>query len=79
VPLSLKISSDKEKLLRQAAKKSGESITTFIMEAIDEKLGLIKSREQLIREMAGFLSHEEAEDLRKTVNHFNEINEGDWP
>jgi hypothetical protein len=75
----LKISDEKEKLIQQASEKTGMSITAFIMEAIDEKLGFAKNREKLIRELAGYLSHEEAEDLRKTVNHFNEINEEGWP
>lgn len=76
--LRLNISAYKERLIQQASKKADKSITAFVNEAIDEKLGLTKNREQLIREMAGYLSHEEAENLRKTVNHFNEINEGDW-
>jgi uncharacterized protein (DUF1778 family) len=75
---SLRISAYKEKLIQSAVKKSGKSITDFINEAIDEKLGLGKNREQLIREMAGYLSHEEAEELREAINQFNEINEGDW-
>jgi uncharacterized protein (DUF1778 family) len=79
MPLRLKISAGKEKLIQQTSEKSGKSITTFIMEATDEKLGLTKSREQLIREMAGYLSHEEAGELREALNQFNEINKGDWP
>ena len=34
--------------------------TTFILEAVDEKMGLVKGREQIVRELSGWLSHEEA-------------------
>ena len=42
-----------EVLIRKATAKAGKSKTSFIVEAVDEKLGLHKSREKLIREMAG--------------------------
>jgi len=45
---------------------------------VDEKLGLTKSREQTIRELAGWLSHEEADELRKKLSVFGQIREGDW-
>jgi hypothetical protein len=38
--------------------------TAYILDALDEKLGLRKSREQKIRDLAGFLSHTEVESLR---------------
>ena len=50
-----------------------------ILEAIDEKLGMTRTREQMIRDLAGWLSHEEAEELRKSVAVFDQIHEGDWP
>ena len=46
MPLSLRIPSDKEEIIRKAAAKKGKSKTSFILEAVDEKLGLHKSREQ---------------------------------
>ena len=79
MPLSLRIPPNKEILIQKASGKAGKTKTAFIMDAIDEKLGLSKNREQLIRELAGWMSHEEAEELREAVDHFNEINEGDWP
>jgi predicted DNA-binding protein len=78
MPLSLRMPSAKEERIRRAAAKSGKSKTAFILEAVDEKLGLQKSREQVIRELSGWLSHEEAEELRKTVEVFNSIHQGDW-
>ena len=78
MPLSLRISPEKEKMIKMASRKSRKTKSAFIIEAIDEKLGISKNREQTIRELAGWLSHEEAEDLRKSLDAFNQINEGDW-
>lgn len=78
MPLSLRIPADKEEMIRKAAAQAGKSKTSFIVEAVDEKLGLHKSREQLIREMAGWLTHQEAEELRQSMEVFEQINEEDW-
>jgi len=32
----------------------------------------------MIRELAGWLPHDEAEELRKAVKVFDTINQGDW-
>jgi predicted DNA-binding protein len=58
-------------MLKKAATKTGKTKTAYILEAVDEKLGLIKNREQTIRELAGWLSHDEAEELRKSLEIFN--------
>jgi len=78
MPLSLRIPAEKEKIIRKAASKAGKKKTAFIIEAVDEKLGLQKSREQVVRETAGWLSHQEAEELRRAVKIFDRINEEDW-
>lgn len=78
MPLSLRIPSKKNELIKKAATKSGKTKTAYILEAVDEKLGLIKARKQMIRELAGWMSHEEAEELRKAVNIFDKVNQGDW-
>ena len=36
-----------------------------------------KNQEKTIRELAGWLSHEEAAELRESVNVFDQIHEGD--
>jgi predicted DNA-binding protein len=69
---------EKEKRIKKVAAKSGKTKTAFILEAVDEKLGLRKSRKQLIRELAGWMSHEDAEDLRKAVALPRQIHPGDW-
>ena len=79
MPLSLRIPPEKEKMIKAASKKAGKSKSAFIVEAIDEKLGLVKDREQTIRQLAGWLTQEEAEELRASMVVFNQINEGDWP
>jgi Protein of unknown function (DUF1778) len=78
MPVSLRIPLEKEEKIRKAAAKTGKTKTAYILEAVDEKLGLQKTREQIIRGLAGWLGHREAEELRKAVGVFNKINQGDW-
>jgi len=78
MPISLRVPAEKEKRIKKIAAKSGKTKTAFILEAVDEKLGLRKSREQLVRELAGWMSPDEAEDLRKAVAPSRQINPGDW-
>ena len=78
MPISLRIPPEKDKLIQKAAKKSGTTKTAIILEAVDEKLGLSISREQTIREMAGWLTHDEAHELRQSLEVFSQIHEGDW-
>ncbi len=73
MPLSLRIPTKKEELLRKAAAKAGKTKTAFILEALDEKLGLNKNREKEVRELAGWMNRKEAEELREAVNTFNKI------
>ena len=78
MPVSLRIPSEKNEILKKAAAKSRKTKTAYNLEAVDEKLGLIKNRKQMIRKLAGWLSHEEAEELRESVRIFNQVNQGDW-
>ena len=78
MPVSLRIPSGKEEMLRKAAAKSRKTKTAYILEAVDEKLGLVKNREQCVRELAGWLSHEEAQEVRKAVENFDKVDEEDW-
>ena len=78
MPISLRISAEKEKMIQKFAEKAGTTKTAVILNAVDEKLGLTKTREQSIRELAGWLSHEEANELREALSVFGQIHEGDW-
>jgi len=78
MPLSLRIPPKKETMIKKAAARAGKTKSAYILEAVDEKLGLVKDREKIIRELAGWLSHDEAEELRKATEVFNRINKGDW-
>ena len=78
MPLSLRIPFEKDEMIKKAAAKSKKTKTTFILEAVDEKMGLVKGREQIVRELSGWLSHEEAEELRKEVEIFDKVEEEDW-
>jgi hypothetical protein len=79
MPVSLRIPAQKEEMIRRAAARAGMSKTAYILEAIDEKLGIAKDRERTVRELAGWMSHEEAEELRQLAGVFDEIHDGDWP
>ena len=78
MPVSLRIPVEKERKIKKAAASSGKTKTAYILEAVDEKLGLQKSRAEIIKKLAGWMAHEEAEELRKAVNVFNNIQQGDW-
>jgi hypothetical protein len=78
VPVSLRIPPEKEEMIRKAAARSRKSKTAYILDAIDEKLGIVRNRERTIRELAGWMSHDEAEELRSSLRVFDEIHEGDW-
>jgi len=78
MPLSLRIPSEKAKLIQAAAAKTGKTKTAYILQAVDEKLGFVKNRAQLVRDLAGWLSHEEAEELRDAVRVFEKVHEEDW-
>ena len=79
MPVSLRVSPEKIELIKKAAARAGLSKTAFILEAIDDKLGIVKNREMIVRELAGWMNHEEAEELRQSLRTFEEIHEGDWP
>jgi len=78
MPLSLRISPEKTEMIKKAAAKKGKSKSSYILEAVEEKLGLTKDREKIVRELAGWMSHGEAEELRKFIEIFDQVNEGDW-
>ncbi len=78
MPLSLRIPLGKDEMIKKAATKSKKTKTAFILEAVDEKMGLVKGREQIVRELSGWLSHEETQELRKAVEIFDKVDEEDW-
>jgi hypothetical protein len=78
MPISFRIPPEKEKMIQKFAKKTGTTKTAVILNAVNEKLGLTRSRELSIRELAVWLSKEEAHELRESVTVFGRIHEGDW-
>ena len=78
MPISLRIPPKKEDLINRAAKKAGKTKTSFILDAVDEKLELVESREQTIRKTAGWLSPKEASRLKDDLRVFDKIDEADW-
>jgi hypothetical protein len=63
---------------QKSGSQKGKSKSSYILEAVEGKLGLIKEREKIVRELAGWISHEEAEELRKSIEIFDQVNERDW-
>ncbi len=78
MPMSLRLSKRLICAIEKAAMKENKTKTAFVIEAIDEKLGLIKNRESALRDFAGWLSTKEADELRLATSVFETINEGDW-
>ena len=78
MPISIRIPPETEKKLKKLAKKTGKTKTALILESLNEKLGLQKNREQQIRSLAGFMSHEEAERLRRSVSEFDLVRKEEW-
>ena len=78
MPISLRLPECEEKLVNSLAQKTGRTKTAVILEAISEKLGTSKNRKQLIRDLAGWMPHDEAEQLRSSLQHFNQVFDGDW-
>jgi hypothetical protein len=60
-------------MIKRAAAKREKTKTAFIPEAVDEKLGLVKTPEQIIRELGGRLSHEEVPELRESAEVFDKV------
>ena len=77
MPISLRIPPKKEEMIRRVAAKAGKTLTARILGALDERLRLVKRREELVRRMARWMSHEEAEELREAVSVFNCVGERD--
>ena len=78
MPTSLRIPKEKEKMIAKVAKKCGQTKTAYILNAVDEKLGLIKNREKVIRQAAGWMNRDEAKELREAVSVFSIVDEDDW-
>jgi predicted DNA-binding protein len=53
MPLSLRIPPEKEKMIKRAAARAGKTKSAFILEALDENLGLTDDRGQTIRKLSG--------------------------
>ena len=78
MPISLRIPESTQRLIQRAASKAGKTKTAVILEAVNEKLGIVRSREDLVRDMAGWLTREDAQELRESVENFGEIDEEEW-
>lgn len=78
MPMSLRLPPEIVSMIEKAAVKDKKTKTAFVIEAINQKLGLEKNRERALRDFAGWLSKKEAEKLRLATAVFEKIQEGDW-
>lgn len=78
MPISLRLPEDEEKLIKKMAERTGRTKTAVILEAISEKLGTRLSRKQLVRNLSGWMPHDEAAQLRNNLQHFDQVIDGDW-
>mgnify|MGYP000592661247 CR=1 FL=1 len=78
MPISIRLPSFKEQMLKRIAKQRGKTKTAIILEAIDEKLGLKETQKEKILRLAGWMSPEEAAELQTALRAFEEVEEGDY-
>lgn len=77
--VSLRVPPETIDRLNALSEKTGKTKTALILEALHEKYGLKKSRSQLIRELAGWMSPAECNELRNAVADFDKVGDEDWP
>ena len=78
MPISLRIPLKTNSRLQALATQKGKTKTALILEALDEKYNLKKSRRELIRESAGWMPPDEGAELREATAVFDNVDDGDW-
>ena len=76
--VSIRVSPETSTRLKSLAEKTGKTKTALIIEAIDEKYALKKNHSQLVRELAGWMSKAECDELRNAVADFHKVDDRDW-
>jgi predicted transcriptional regulator len=79
VAISLRLPPDVVARLEALADKTGKTITALILDALDETYHPKKSRAEIIGELAGWMSSEDAAQLREAVGAVEVVDEGDCP
>jgi len=76
--VSLRVPPKTGERLKALAQKTGKTKTALILEALTEKYDPRKDHSQMVRDLAGWMSKDECEELRNSVEHFNTIDDEDW-
>jgi len=76
--ISLRVPPKTGERLKSLAHKAGKTKTALILEALKEKYEPKKNRSQIVRDLAGWMSKAECEELRNAVELFNKIDDEDW-
>lgn len=79
MPITLKIPPETDSILKALARMEGKTKATLILEALKEKYSFKKKRRELIKNSAGWMSPDEAAELRNSVAVFDLVDEKDWP
>lgn len=77
--VSLRVSPETNSKLQALAKKTGKTKTALILEALNHRYELEKDHSHLIRDLAGWMSKAECDELRRAVADFDTVDHGDWP
>lgn len=77
--VSLRVPPVTSALLESLVKKTGKTKTDLILEALNEKYVLKKSRSQLVLDLAGWMPQAESDALRLAVADFDKVDDKDWP
>ena len=76
--ISLRVPPKTGDRLKALEAETGKTKTALILEALQEKYEPRTDRSKLVRDLAGWMSKSECEELRKTVAEFDTIDDEDW-
>ncbi|MBP7866796.1 MAG: TraY domain-containing protein [Acidobacteria bacterium] len=75
--VSLRMSAETKEKLKQAAEASGRTQSRYILDLVEDSLGL-SERERKVRALAGWMSDVEAAELSENLAVFETVHPGDW-
>ena len=76
--ISLRVPPKTGERLKALEAKTGKTKTALILEALQDKYEPRTVRSQLVRDLAGWMSSSECEELRKALAEFNTVDDEDW-
>jgi hypothetical protein len=77
--ISLRVPAKTGDRLKALEAATGKTKTALVLEALQEKYEPQTNRSQLIRDLAGWMSKSECDELRKSAAELDTVDEEDWP